>query len=134
MIDIEIELFNLLATALRAKYSPIAIYGEQVKTPATFPCVIIEEKDNSMYAQTQDSGDLENHVQVMYEIGVYSNKQTGKKSQCKEIMATIDAEMKELGFTRISINPVPNLESATIYRLIARYRAVVSKDKTIFRR
>ena len=38
-----------------------------------------------------------------------------------------------MGFTRIFMNPVPNLESATVYRLVARYRAVVSKEKVIYR-
>jgi len=87
-----------------------------------------------MYARTQDSESLENHVSVMYEIGVYSNKEVGKKSECKQIMALIDNEMQGMGFTRIFMNPVPNLESATVYRLVARYRAVVSKEKVIYRR
>ena len=133
MIDIETEVFNRLATLLRANFDPIAIYGEHRREPATFPCVIIEEKDNRMYARTQDSESLENHVSVMYEIGVYSNKEVGKKSECKQIMALIDNEMKGMGFTRIFMNPVPNLESATVYRLVARYRAVVSKEKGIYR-
>lgn len=32
------------------------------------------------------------------------------------------------------MNPVPNEEDATVYRMVARYRAIVSKNKTIYRR
>ena len=30
--------------------------------------------------------------------------------------------------------PIPNLEDATIYRMVGRYTAVVSTDKEIYRR
>ena len=32
------------------------------------------------------------------------------------------------------MNPVPNEEDATVYRIVARYRAIVSKNKVIYRR
>lgn len=134
MIDIENEIFQKLATRLRSLYPKISIYGETVKSPASFPCVTIEEKDNYIYTRSQTSFGIENHAQLMYEINVYSNKKTGKKSECKEIFEIIDEEMAELGFTRIYKNPIPNLEDATIYRMVGRYRAIVSRDKTIYRR
>ena len=49
-------------------------------------------------------------------------------------MSVIDSEFARLGFMRIMYNPIPNELDATIYRLVARYRAVVSKDKVIYRR
>jgi len=42
--------------------------------------------------------------------------------------------MAALGFTRIVLNPVPDMNDATIYRMVARYRAVVSRDEIIYRR
>jgi len=42
--------------------------------------------------------------------------------------------MAGLGFTRTVKTAIPNLENATIYRMVGRYKAVVSKNKTIFRR
>jgi len=30
--------------------------------------------------------------------------------------------------------PIPNIEDATIYRMVGRYTAVVSTDKVIYRR
>jgi hypothetical protein len=134
LIDIENEVFSTIATVLRATYDPISVYGEYVKSPAVFPAVMIEEKSNSALERTQDSGSLENHASLMYEVNVYSNKQTGKKSQCKEIFKIIDNEFQKLGFTRTLKEPIPNLESGTIYRMVGRYTAVVSVGGIIFRR
>lgn len=134
MIDIENQIFEKISTALRAEFNPIFVSGELVKAPATFPAVYIEEKANNAYQRTQDSGSLENHVSLMYEINVYSNKKTGKKSQCKEIFKIIDNEFQKLGFTRTLKEPIPNLESGTIYRMVGRYTAVVSVGGTIYRR
>lgn len=46
----------------------------------------------------------------------------------------IDDLMMGLNFTRKMLEPVPNQDGATIYRMLGRYRAVVSKNKTIYRR
>lgn len=134
MINIENELFSKVATAVRGVYSDIYMSGEYVKVPPSFPCATLIEMDNSAYGNTQTSDSVENHASLMYEVNVYSNKIKGKKTECKEIIALIDNEMSALGFTRIMLNPVPNMDDATIYRMTARYRAVVSKDNIIFRR
>lgn len=134
MIDVENEIFTLVSTAVRAKYPKIYMTGEYLKSPPSFPCVSLIETDNQIYRNTRDSGNIENHVQVLYEVNVYSNKTSGKKSECKAIIALIDSKMESLGFTRTLMNPVPNEADATIYRMVARYRAIVSKNKTIYRR
>ena len=134
MTDIENEIFQRLATIVRNKYPKIFMTGEYVKAPPSFPCVSIIEMDNQVLISTRDSSNIENHVQVLYEVNVYSNKTSGKKSECKVILAIIDSEMGGLGFTRTMMNPIPNEENATIYRVVARYRAIISKDKTIYRR
>ena len=133
MIDIEVEIFNQISTVLRTAYNPISVYGEFVKSPASFPAVMIEERSNTVLERTQ-TNNIENHARLMYEVNVYSNKQAGKKSECKKIFETIDNEFAELGFTRTMKEPVPNLENATIFRMVGRYTAVVSTDKVIFRR
>lgn len=68
----------------------------------------------------------------MYETEVFSNLTTGKKSECKAIIAYLDSLMQSMGFARIICIPVPN-EDASIYRMLARYRAVVSADKKIYK-
>ena len=134
MIDVENEVFNSVATDVRAKYPDIYMVGEYVKTPPKFPCVSLVEMDNQSYQQTEDSGSVENHASLMYEVNIYSNKTVGKKSECKAIAALIDEQMLALGFARTMLQPIPNLDDATIYRMVGRYSAVISKNKTVYRR
>lgn len=134
MIDIETEVFSTVSEKVRSKFSKIYMTGEYVKSPPSFPCVSLIEVDNQIYRNTRTTECIENHVQVMYEVNVYSNKKSGKKAECKSIIGFIDSEMQKLGFTRTMLNPVPNEEDATVYRMVARYRAIVSKEKVIYRR
>lgn len=134
MIDVESEIFTKISTVVREEYDGIFMTGEYVKSPPTFPCVSLMEVDNQVYQSTRDSSTIENHAQVMYEVNVYSNKMSGKKSECKAILSLIDSQMETLGFTRTLMNSIPNEDDATIYRMVARYRAVISANKTIYRR
>lgn len=134
MIDMENEIFNEVYERVRAKYQNIFMTGEYVKSPSSFPCVSLVEADNATFRNSQTSDGKENHAAVMYELNVYSNKTKGKKAECKEIVAFIDEILMELNFTRLMLEPVPNQDEATIYRMLGRYRAVISKNKTIYRR
>ena len=134
MIDYENDIFNAVATVVRAEYPDIYMVGEYVKTPPKFPCVSLMEMDNQSYQRTEDSGSSENHASVMYEVNIYSNKTVGKKSECKAIAAVIDEQMLALGFARTMLQPIPNLDDATIYRMVGRYSAIISKNKVIYRR
>ncbi|MBS6062738.1 MAG: hypothetical protein KH972_02585 [Peptostreptococcaceae bacterium] len=134
MIDVENEIFASVANPLREKYENIFITGEYVKSPPSFPCVSIIEMDNVVYQKTGTTDVMENHAQLLYEINVYSNKTTGKKTEVKKIIKVIDKIFGQIGFTRIMSAPVPNEQDNSIYRMVSRYRAVVSTNKTIFRR
>jgi hypothetical protein len=134
MIDIENEVFDRVAKRVREQFPNIFMVGEYVKSPSSFPAVSLMEMDNSIRESTADSGSNENHANVMYEVNVYSNKTTGKKSECKNIVALIDMEMTAMGFVRSTLTPVPNEYDSTIYRMVGRYRAAVSSDHKIFRR
>lgn len=134
MIDVESELFSTIQSAVRVEYPTLFMTSEYVKTPSSFPCVSLVEVDNTTLRSTQSSTEQENHVTVMYELNVYSNKTKGKKAECKEIVAFIDNLLMNRNFTRTMLEPVPNQDSATIYRMLGRYRAIVSKNKTIYRR
>ena len=134
MIDIENEVFNAVAKAVREKYPSVFISGEYIRTPPKFPFVSLIEMSNTAYDRTQSSGGLENHASLMYEVNVYSNKTSGKKRECKEISALIDNEMAALGFSRTMLQPIPNMDDATIYRMTGRYTAVISKEKKLYRR
>ena len=134
MINVENEIFNIIANSIRDRYPGAYIVGEYVKAPPRFPSVSIVEIDNATYERTQTSGSLENHADVTYEVNIYSNKTSGKKSECKAIASLIDNEFATLGFSRSMLQPIPNLDDATIYRMLGRYRGVVSKDKVVYRR
>ena len=134
MIDCENEIFDTVAKSVRAAYPSVSMSSEYVRTPSKFPFVSLMEMSNTAYDRTQTSGDLENHASLMYEVNIYSNKNSGKKSECKAIAALIDKEFAALGFTRTMLQPIPNMDDATIYRMTGRYTAVVSKDKVRYRR
>lgn len=134
MINIESHIFNIIANAIMSEYPDAYVVGEYTKAPPKFPCVSIIEIDNIAYDKTQSSGSLENHADVTYEVNIYSNKTSGKKSECKAIASLIDNEFATLGFSRTMLQPILNVEDATIYRMVGRYKGVVSQDLKIYRR
>lgn len=134
MIDMEDDIFNEVAEQVYEKYPEVFMTSEYVKSPSSFPCVSLVEIDNTTFSDTQTTDGYENHVAVTYELNVYSNRDVGKKSECKEIVSLIDELLLGFNFARTMLEPVPNLEDATIYRMLGRYRAVIAKDKTIYRR
>ncbi len=133
MIDIENDIFTEVASAIRKKFPKAYVTGEYVRTPPSFPCISITEKDNYPYKRTMDSSSMERHAVLMYEVNVYSNKQSGKKTECREIAKVIDDTFSRFGFYRRMLNTIPNLDDATIYRIIGRYQAVVDDNKTVYR-
>lgn len=133
MIDIYNEIYTQLYTRLHVDFPDIYMANEYLFTTAQFPCVTVEETDNYTLADTQTNRLYENHGVLVYDINVYSNLKSGRKSECRKIIRCVDDEMQTMGFTRIFLNPIPNEQDATIYRMTARYRAVVSDDKTIYR-
>lgn len=134
MIDIEQDVIDLLVDAFRAEYGQkIYITDEDPSASSSFPCVSIKEIENTSVVGTQDSGGNDNHATITFQIDAYSNKSKGKKAQAKEIMNIVDGVFNDIGFTRIGSTPT-SMNSATVYRLINRYIAVVSKDNVIYRR
>ena len=132
MINIEAEVFSPIATAITTAYPTAFVTSEYVRNPSQFPHVSIVETDNYMTPNRLDTADYEKYSTLTYEINVYSNKTSGKKSECRSIREMIDRMMYDANFVRLSMTPVPNLEDATIYRLVARYRAETDGAK-IFR-
>lgn len=134
MIDMENEVFTLIAGEVRKRFPRIYMTGEYVPAPPSFPCVSVVEVDNIPVRRTQSTDSSENHATILYEVNIYSNKKAGKKTECKTIAAVIDNVFNRIGFERIMMRPVDNIANATIYRLIGRYRAVVSEKNVIYRR
>ena len=131
MIDCENEVYTRVAKVLRDKFPDVSVAGEYVHAPSTFPHVSITQSDNTTIAElTTDCAEM---AHVMFEINAYSNKVEGKKTECKAIMNEIDKVLFGMNFRRIALTPVPNLEDATIYRMVARY-GVATDGQHFYRR
>lgn len=133
MINIEDEVFTRVATALRSVFEGIFVTGEVVNAPPSFPCVSIVEQNNATYARTQTQSTEENHATMLYQVDAYSNKTTGKKSECKRMFDVIDNEMANMGFTRTFLNPITNPQDSSVSRMTGRYQAVASQTHVIYR-
>ena len=131
MIDIENMLFTEVKKDLPKTVKMGAMY---TKSQSEFPYVSLMVMDNSIYEPFIDSARVENAVSIMVEVNVYSNKTSGKKEECKKLMKTIDDTLSGLNLVRSFCQPIPNLEDATVYRITARYRAIVDKNLMIYRR
>lgn len=134
MIDAERLIYTEIEEKVRNEFPKAFITGEEVSAPPSFPCVSLIEIDNATFRNTQSTEGQENHIEVSYELNVYSNKTVGKKTECRKIINFVDRLLMNRNFTRMMLNPVSNMNDSTIYRMIGRYRAVISRDYTIFRR
>lgn len=131
MIDIESDVYAAVSAALKAEFPGIWTSGENADRPASFPAVTIVEEDNSV-KEDMRTLNIENAVEVMYEVNVYTNTVGYRKQDAKKIMAFADKVMAQLNFTRQSVNHPPNFQDEKIYKYTARYKGVVDKDLWIY--
>ena len=136
MIDVEYQIFDKVYRALREEFpteDDLDIESEYVKAPASLPHVSIVESDNYQSGHESQTG-TEDFAVITYDVNVYTNDVVGKKELVKRIIDVVDREMYRLNFKRVQMRPTPNMLDATIYRVMARYRAMVSKDEKLYRR
>lgn len=128
MIDIEYKVYDRVSKAIRNQLPALNVFvsGEYLRADSSFPAVTLMEMSNIVHSGSSTFSKLENMVDTMYEINVYSNKTAGKKSEAKSILAVIDNEMLAMGFSRNYCNPMPNVDNATIYRIVARYEQIMN--------
>jgi hypothetical protein len=121
VIDKELEVFETVAARLRNKYPTIYIVGtELIDTPPKFPAVSFVQTNNAIRTEHSTFDSLENVVREDYKAEVFSNLETGKEKQTKEITNDISDVMTELGYERTFCEPIPNGDS-TINRRMSRY-------------
>lgn len=126
MIDREAEVYNAVVASIRTVYPGIFCTSEYVAQPPSFPAVSLMQMDNPILPRAREFINIEMATRPMFELNVYSNKTTGKKSECKEIAAAANDALVALGFTRTMLEPIPNMADATIYRMVGRYTKIVS--------
>ena len=122
MIDIEAKVYSPIADALTEEFPGIFVTSEPVATSAKFPAVSIVQQDNYMSTNKLDNSGRERFATLMFQVDVYSNKSSGRKTQCKQIMNVVDKMLFALNFTRITLTPLPMPDDG-YYRYTARYRA-----------
>ncbi len=132
MIDPENEVYTKIVNMLRRDFPGIDTSSVFVDAPSAFPHVSIVLSDNSIMRATMDTGDYEVAI-CMFEINIYSNKEEGRKSECKKIAKAIDDLLKPFNFRRMAMTPVPNMMDNSIFRLVMRYR-VATDGKNFYRR
>lgn len=133
MIDVEAAVFNRVAEKFDIAYPNGTRVSEPIDAPASFPCMSLVEADNATYTGSLDAEMTEHDAWLMYELNVYSNLVSGAKQQCKEIIALVDDELLAMGFTRTFCHQTKNADTK-IYRMTARYRAVISEELRIYRK
>ena len=121
MIDKENEIFQKVAQRLHEKYSVIYVIGSELtNTPPKFPAVSLVQTNNAVNNGYSTFESLENVVREDYKAEVYSNLESGKEAQTKEITSVISDVMKEIGYERTFCEPIVNNDS-TIHRRMSRF-------------
>lgn len=129
MIDIENLVCDRVFRAVNAAFPNAVCYAEYVEVPEAFPCVTIYEADNRSYRPSDDNQLSDHQASVMYQVDTYSNKQTGRKEEAKQIADIVDATMLSMKFSRNMRSQIPNVDR-TIYRVTMRFEAVVGEPIT----
>lgn len=128
MIDIENKVFSVVRAAVLEQFPKVKVYSEYIDVPEAFPCVTVTEDTNYTYVYSKDDSVDEHHADVQYAVNVYSNKKTGAKLEARAILKVADTAMQGMKFWRTMTRQVPNVDR-TIYRVIARYHAVVGEPR-----
>lgn len=134
MIDYYNSIYTHVATAVRLAHQSVKMTGEYTRSPAQFPCVTCDEIANTDIVELIDSSKAEKFARLTYRVQVFSNKVGGKKAEAREIFATADSAIKQLGFKRITYTTTPDLYESTMYCITATYEAVIDVDGKIFGR
>jgi len=129
MIDISNVVMRIIKDAVSTAYPNCAFTSDQPAELSVFPAVTVVESDNHSYDEGLDNTYEEEYANVMYDVNVYSNKKDGKRAEAKAIVNLLDNAMIKAGFKRMMKQELPNIDR-TIYRIMARYKAVASAPYT----
>lgn len=125
MIDKENEVYTRVRERVMQDFPEVVMDSSYQPVPSGFPHVSLFQQDSFVPQEQLDSATYPKFESLMFDVQVYSNKTSGRKQECKQIMAVIDTVMSEMNMRRTILTPVPNLNDASIYRLTARYEVMV---------
>ena len=131
MIDKSNEIFNAVAKHLRSLYKGIQVKGEYERTPSKFPTVTIDEISN--IPSNLDSAKVNKYADVVYRVQVFSNLESGKRAQAREIYKAVDEKLMELGLFAKSYSTTPDIYKSEIYSITSTHGGTIREDGVIFR-
>jgi len=132
MIEIENEIYSGLSTLLKTSDPTISTGNMYVNTKKNKPFVSLEEIDQYNDSNSEDSSHTEKYAFTVFEANIYTDGHM-RKSKAKKILTVVDDYIRGLGFERLSMTPMQSNNEVS-YRIVARYRGLVSKNKIIYRR
>ena len=126
MINIESKVFDTIFNAVTTSYPNADVTTGYNEANAVFPCVVVEEVNNSTHRRTATDDCVENHARISYEVSVYTDNANTAKTVGKDILGIVDTALQGLKFRRIHKNKPLNI-ARTIFRQYGRWEVIVSK-------
>ena len=126
MVDVNSLVFTTLYNQINHTFQGVDVKDEYIDESSTFPVVTITEDSNTDYQKTMVHS-WAPHAKLMYSINIYTNSKT-KKTDARKLLNCIDNTMHGMKFIKTFCRPTPNVDR-TIYRITARYEAVVEEPK-----
>ena len=132
MIDIESKVVDTIYNAVKANnaYPDADVTTGFDEKNATFPCVVIQEINNSPYRRSATDDCAENHSRIEYEVSVYTDNVNNAKTIGKDILNIVDNALQGLKFRRIRKNQPLNI-ARTVFRQYGRWEVIVGKPITV---
>lgn len=130
MIDVENAVFNKIVTATRTQfltdYPNLTLYGEYVEVSEKFPCVSVWQEDNYTTLSTREIATTdEPYVTAMFHTEIQTVGQD-RKAVAKKLANFVDAEFRGMGFTRLAMMVLPNIDR-NAFRITMRHQGLVQK-------
>ena len=130
MINAEADVFDYVYPSVADLVPEGCFKNEYVPEIAKLPFASLMEIDNQTDTWHQSSADDEEFAVVTYEANTFG----ATKDECRNVMNALDESIVRLGFTRLSMQYIPNLADRTLHRMVARYRATIGADLVVYRR
>lgn len=128
MIDKENEVFTRVREQILASFPDASVDSSYQPVPSGFPHVSLYQSDAFTPSETVDTAVLPKYQSITFMVQVYSNKQNGRKQECKKIMNIIADTMAWMNFRMIVLTPVQNINDSSIYRLTAQFEGMADAD------
>lgn len=132
MTDYFDAIFDGIRTAVLSASDSVTVREESEGRPSKFPCVTVQETNNSVFSL--DSGQREKYAAVQYRIRVFSNKTSGKRQEATTLFQAVDLWLTKSNFVRKGTTRTPDMYQSTMYQITAVYEAVIGEDGHIYTR